>query len=120
MLSGQLQKTYQARLEALQKHALIGGENADRATFVLSHVEFVIMRCCEHSDTIEEALGKALESSNYNMEQINEFIAAQPSEVRVPWCKNTIGGFIAACHNLTSEKLRLQMKADPRQEKEQA
>lgn len=117
MLSGQIQKTYQGRLESLQKHALINNDDYEMASFVLSKVEFVIMQCCEHRATVEEAINKSLDSSNYSIEQINQFIARQPSEIRVPWCKNSIGGFISACHNMTSEKLKLKAKnSDLRQE----
>lgn len=117
MLSGQIQKTYQGRLESLQKHALISNDYYEIAGFILGQVEYVIMQCCEKRATVEEAINKALDKSNYNIEQINQFIAKQPSEVRVPWCKNSIGGFISACHNMTSEKLKLKAKnADLRQE----
>lgn len=117
MLSGQIQKTYQGRLESLQKHALISNDDYELAGYILSQVEFVIMQCCEHRATVEEAINKGLDRSNYNIEQINQFIAKQPSEIRVPWCKNSIGGFISACHNLTSERLKLKAKnSDLRQE----
>ncbi len=106
MLSSQLQKTYKTRLDALQKHALISSEDYEIASFIISQVEFIIMQCCEKSATIEEALTKSLENSVYEMEQINQFIAKHPSEIRVPWCKNTIGGFISACHNLTSDRTK--------------
>lgn len=117
MLSGQIQKTYQVRLESLQKHALINNDDYEIAHFILSQVEFVIMQCCEQRSTVEEAINKALDRSTYDIEQINQFVARQPSEVRVPWCKNSIGGFVSACHNLTSEKLKLKSrKPDLRQE----
>lgn len=103
-LSGQLQNSYLARLEALKKHALINQEDYDVAHFVLSRVEFIVMQCCEHKATVEEALKKALAKGEISLEQVNQLIAKQPPEVRIPWCKNTIGGFISACHNLTSKK----------------
>lgn len=106
ILSAELQKTYQLRLDGLQKHALISSEDYNIADFIMGQVAFVIMQCCEKSATIEEALTKALQSSDYDMQQINQFIAKHPSEIRVPWCKNTIGGFVSACHNLTSERVK--------------
>lgn len=112
MLSGQLQKTYQLRLDSLQKHALIGADDYKFASFIISQVESVIMQCCEKSATVEEALTKQLANTEMEMEQINQYIAKQPSEIRVPWCKNTIGGFIAACHNITSERVKAK---DPRE-----
>ncbi|MCC2617497.1 hypothetical protein LJ739_14685 [Aestuariibacter halophilus] len=107
-LSTQLQNTYLARLEGLQKHALVSADDYELCKFILNHVEFVVMQCCESGATVEEAIHKALQRSQYDMERINKFIARQPSEVRVPWCKNAISGFISACHNLTSESLRLK------------
>lgn len=119
MLSSQLQKTYQARLESLKKHALVSEVDYSAASFVVTQVEFVISQCCEQRATVEEAINKALESSNLNIELVNQFIARQPSEVRIPWCKNTIGGFISACHNMTSESVKLSArKPDLRQEKD--
>lgn len=106
LLSGQLQGMYQVRLNALQKHALISQEDFQMANFIISNVEFVVMQCCEHRRTVEEALHKALEKAPYDIEQLNKFISRHPSEVRVPWCKNTVGGFIAACQNLTSDRAK--------------
>lgn len=106
VLSGQLQNMYLSRLNSLQKHALISQADFDIANFILSNAEFVIMQCCEHRATVEEAVGKCLEKSDMDMEKINKFIARHPSEVRVPWCKNTVGGFVAACFNLTSDRAK--------------
>lgn len=105
MLSGQMQRTYLAKLENLKKHALINQDDYDIANFILNQVEMVIMQCCEHKSTVEEAINKAVDNSTYSIEQINQFIAKQPSEIRVSWCKNTVGGFVAACHNMTSDKV---------------
>lgn len=105
MLSSQMQRSYLAKLNNLQKHALINNEDFEIANFILNQVELVIMQCCEHKSTVEEAINKALKNSTYTIEQINQFIAKQPSETRVSWCKNTVGGFISACHNLTSDKV---------------
>jgi len=106
MLSGQLQKTYQGRLDSLQKHAMISADDYKYASFIISQVENVIMQCCEKSATVEEAITKQLANSEMEMEQVNQYIARQPSEISIPWCKNTIGGFIVACHNITSERVK--------------
>jgi hypothetical protein len=119
MLSGQLQKTYQTRLEWLNKHALISATDYKPASFVVSQVEYVILQCCEQRATVEEAINKALEQSDLDIESINQFVARQSSEVRIPWCKNTIGGFLAACHNMTSESIKMKNRTpDLRQEKD--
>mmetsp|Transcript_9577 Transcript_9577/g.12398 ORF Transcript_9577/g.12398 Transcript_9577/m.12398 type:complete len:169 (+) Transcript_9577:40-546(+) len=115
MLSGQLQKMYQGRLDSLQKHALISADDYKYASFIISQVETVIMQCYEKSATVEEAITRQLASTEMEIEQINQYIAKQPSDIRVPWCKNTIGGFIAACHNITSERVKTK---DPREETE--
>lgn len=112
MLSGQLQNSYKNRLDALQKHALINNEDYETASFILGNVEFVIMQCCENRATVEEAINKALDRSTYTIEQINKYIAKQPSEIRVPWCKNNVSGFISACHNLTSETMKTKSRKE--------
>lgn len=112
MVSGQMQKIYQVRLDNLQKHALMSNDDHRLASFIISQVEFVIMQCCEKRATVEEALHKGLASTDLDMETINKYIAKQPSEIRIPWCKNTVGGFVAACHNLTSERVKAK---DPRE-----
>lgn len=111
-LASQLQRIYLTRLENLQKHALIGSEDFAIAKFIMNQVEFIVMQCCEKRATIEEALNKTLENSEFSIEQINKYIAKQPSEIRIPWCKNTVGGFISACYNLTSDKVKTK---DPRE-----
>lgn len=112
MLSGQVQKIYQTRLDSLQKHALISSDDHRYASFIVSQVEFVIMQCCEKRSTVEEALTLGLANTELDMESINKYIAKQPSDIRIPWCKNTVGGFVAACHNLTSERIKAK---DPRE-----
>ena len=104
MLSGHMQRSYLSKLEGLQKSALISNEDYELANFIMQQVEMVIMQCCEHNATVEEAINKAVSASPYNIEQINQFISKQPSEVRIAWCKNTVGGFIAACHQMTTIK----------------
>lgn len=106
LLSAQLQRIYIARLENLQAHALIHPDDFAIAKFIISQVEFIIVECCEKHATVEEALNKTFEKAGYNMAQINKYIAKQPSEVRIPWCQNTVGGFISACYNLTSDNVR--------------
>ncbi len=113
MLSGQLQKMYQGRLDSLQKHALISADDYKHASFIISQVETVIMQCCEKSATVEEAITRQLASTEMEIEQINQYIAKQPSDIRVPWCKNTIGGFISACHNITSERVKTKDSREP-------
>ncbi|GAA0856144.1 hypothetical protein [Aliiglaciecola litoralis] len=111
--SGQLQNMYLMRLEYLQKHALISSEDHKFASFIVGQVENVIMQCCEKRFTVEEVITKALKKTEMEMPQISQYIAKQPSDIRIPWCKNTIGGFVTACHNLTSEHTRQRTSAEP-------
>ncbi|WP_026376517.1 hypothetical protein [Aestuariibacter salexigens] len=119
LLSGELQRVYVDNLQAAQKHGLLSQDDFNKSQFILNHIEYVVLQCCEHRATIEEALTKALERSEYTMKDINQYIAKQPSEIRVPWCKNTLGGFITACQRLSAGKVIKKAEATA-EEPEQA
>lgn len=104
IVAGELQRHYVNQLEMARKSALINQQDGEILAFILGHFEFVVMHCCEQQATVEEAILKALEPSSYSMEQIRQFISDQPSEVRMPWCKNTIGGFVGACARLIPQR----------------
>ena len=76
--------------------------------FILENFQFIIVQCCQHNETVEVAVRKALKGQALTIEFVSQFIARQPSEVRVPWCKNTVDGFIAACRNLVADKVKTQ------------
>ncbi|MCF2947260.1 hypothetical protein L0668_04015 [Paraglaciecola aquimarina] len=99
-----LQNTFQTKLAALKSHGLISHQDYDMAHFVLENFQFVIVQCCQHNETVEVGVRKALKGQNFTIEEISQFIARQPSEVRIPWCKNTVEGFVAACRNLVADK----------------
>ncbi|MCV2886144.1 hypothetical protein OE749_15735 [Aestuariibacter sp. AA17] len=105
MLSGQLQNNYLAKLEAKRKHALINQEEYDLLYVLLSRVEQIVLRCIENQDTVEEAVKRAISDSQYDMDAFKTFISKQPSDVRMGWTKNTVGGFISACHLLCSQRV---------------
>lgn len=107
-VSGELQKTFLSRLEANHKRGIVTGDDYHVLSFILNHVDFVIMQCLEHKRTVEEAINKALDSSDLSITQVNQYIAQQPSEIRVPWCKNSVNSFITACNNLSVGKLTTQ------------
>ena len=104
-VAGELQKTYVARLNAANKHGLLSQADYEMANFILNHVEFVIMQCSEHKATVEEAFIKALRMSSYDMADVRDYIAKQPTEIKVSWSKNKITGFITACHNISLGKM---------------
>lgn len=101
VVGGELQKTYVSRLNAANSHGLLSSADFEIANFILHNVENVIMQCCEHKTTVEEAITKALRISTYSMDDINQYIAKQPTEIKVSWSRNKIGGFITACHNIS-------------------
>ena len=111
-VSSELQKTFVSRIESAQKRGLLSGEDYTSSSFILNHVDYVIMQCCEYKSTVEEAINKALEPSDLSITEINQFIAKQPSEIRVPWCKNTVNGFVTACNNISIGKLNIQSADD--------
>jgi hypothetical protein len=103
-ISSVLQNTFQGKLVALKGHGLIDHKDYDMANFVLENFQFIIVQCCQHNETVEVAVRKALKGQNFTIEEVSQFIARQPSEVRIPWCKNTVEGFVAACRNLVADK----------------
>ena len=72
-------------------------------------MEFVVLQCCEHKSTVEEAVKKSLQASHFEFENIREFIAKQPAEIRLPWCKNKLGGYIVACQNISQGKIQAKI-----------
>lgn len=111
-MSSQLQYVFQTKLATLNSHGLIKRQDYDIAHFVLENFQFIIVQCCQHNETVEVAVRKALKGQALTMEFVSQFIARQPSEVRVPWCKNTVDGFIAACANLVSDKVKTQAEVE--------
>ena len=107
-MSRQLQSEFQTKLASLNSHGLIKRQDYDIAHFILENFQFIIVQCCQHNETVEAAIRKALKGEVLTIEFVSQFIARQSSEVRVPWCKNTVDGFIAACRNLVADKVKSQ------------
>jgi hypothetical protein len=107
-MSTQLQYAFQTKLAALKSHGLINHQDYDTANFILENFQFIIAQCCQHSETVEVAVSKALKGQALTSENISQFVTRQPSEIRVPWCKNTVDGFVAACSNLVADKVRTE------------
>tara|TARA_R110000868_G_scaffold57472_14_gene177409 strand:+ start:1389 stop:1907 length:519 start_codon:yes stop_codon:yes gene_type:complete len=107
-MSTHLQYVFQTKLASLNNHGLIKRQDYDIAHFILENFQFIIVQCCQHNETVEVAVRKALKGQALTIEFVSQFIARQPSEVRVPWCKNTVDGFIAACRNLVADKVKTQ------------
>ena len=106
-MSTQLQHAFQTKLATLKQHGLISNKDHDVANFILVNFQFIIVQCCQHNETFEVSVGKALKGQELKIEDISQFIARQPSEVRVPWCTNTVDGFVSACRNLIADKAKV-------------
>ena len=119
-VSAELQKAFVARLEANQKRGIISGQDYEIAGFILNHVDFVISQCVEHQRSVEEAVNKALERSELSMKDINQYIANQASEIRVPWCKNAVNAFVVACNNISVGTIKTKSGADSKTPEAQA
>lgn len=100
LMSKQLTHTYRTKLDAMRRHGALHGDDLTVVQFIVENVEYVVMQCCEKHATVEEALKESLEGFSLDMAAIQKYIARQPVEVRVPWSKNTLDGYLAACHNL--------------------
>jgi hypothetical protein len=104
LMSRQLQNSYRQKLGALQRHGLIHGNDLAVVQFIVENIEYVATHCCEKQATVEESIGNALKNFNMDLATVQQFIAHQPIEIRMPWSKNTFGGFLTACDNLVMEK----------------
>lgn len=112
LMSKHLTNNYRAKLEAARRHGLLYGDDLTVVQFLVENLEHVVMQCCEKHATVEEALKDALESFTLEMTTIQQFIARQPVSVRVPWSKNTLDGYLAACNHLLMDKVKVAEQAD--------
>ena len=105
-MSTQLQHSFQTKLANLKSHGLINAQDFDIVSFILDNFQFVIVQCTQHNETVEVAVHKALKGQEMTIESITQFIARQPTEIRIPWCKNSVEGYISACRNLVTQKVK--------------
>jgi hypothetical protein len=111
-MSTQLQYTFQTKLADLKRHGLINVQDHDIIDFILDNFQFIIVQCMQHNETVEIAVRKALKGQELTIGDVSQFIARQPTEVKVPWCKNTVEGFISACRNLVADKFKTETTAE--------
>jgi hypothetical protein len=107
LMSKQLTHSYRLKLEAMRRHGVLNGDDLTVVQFIVENVEYVVMQCCEKHATVEEALKESLESLSLEMTTIHQYIARQAVDVRVPWSKNTLDGYLAACNNLLMDKSKV-------------
>lgn len=101
-LASEIKKHMLNQLESAKRRNLIAGEDYERTFAIFSGFEYVVMLCCDHNATVEEALKKSLERSPVSFEDVTQYIAKQPNEVKLPWSKNHVGSYVAACHNIAA------------------
>jgi len=101
-LAGQIQKILVAQLESAQKRGLVKGEQYEKASAVFKCFEDVVMQCCEHGATVEEALKRGLANSEFSLDEIKKLISEMPSDVRTAWMKNNVASFVLACNNINN------------------
>lgn len=101
-LAAQIQKILMSQLESANKRGLIKGEQYEKCKAIFNCFEYVVMQCCEHNATVEEALNRGLGDSEVSMDDIKKFISELPSEVRMAWVKNNVGSFVVACNNINN------------------
>lgn len=107
LMSKELQKVYASRVDNAHKKGLISGAEYSVLSIIMHNFSQITMDCCEKGDTVEEALSKALKDTEVTMESVRELIKEKPSEIRVAWCRNTVDGFMAACHALSQSALNI-------------
>ena len=109
-LAVQIQKTLIFQLESAHKRGLIKGEQYEKPKAIFNSFEYVVMQCCEHGATVEEALKRALAGGGVSLEEVKEFVAKLPSEIKVPWVKNNVSSFVLACTNINNHFLNPSSK----------
>ena len=114
-MSHELQRIFLAQLDAANKRGLLSHDDYQIIYFILNRFEYVVMNCTEHGSTVEEAVNRALVNQSVTIEQINELIKKQPSEIRVAWCQNAMEGFIAACRGKSSAGVKTSNKESAEQ-----
>lgn len=96
-LAEQVQRILLSQLESAHKRNLVKGDDYEKAKVIFSGFESVVMQCCEHGSTVEEAVLNSIRGTETTIEEINQFIAGLPSEVRLSWVKNQVGSYVMAC-----------------------
>jgi hypothetical protein len=111
-LAAQLEQAFQIKLKASKSHGLIQQSDQEITAFIIDSLQFVIVQCCQHNETVELAIRKALKGKELSIEEIGLFITKQPSEVRLAWANNTLGSFINACRHLVSDPPKVKSKVE--------
>jgi hypothetical protein len=111
-MSTQLQYSFQTKLAELKSHDQINHQDYNIVNFILENFQFIIVQCCQHNESVEVAVRRALKGQELKIENIIEYIKRQPLEISVPWCKNSVEGFIAACRNLVNRNSINQVTLD--------
>ncbi|XOV80082.1 MAG: hypothetical protein ACFHVJ_03790 [Aestuariibacter sp.] len=101
-LAQQVQKILLAQLDSAHKRGLVKGDDHAKIKAIFNGFESVIMSCCEHGSTVDEAINRALKSSEFDADAIKQFISGMPSEVRLAWVKNQVGSYVVACTNINN------------------
>lgn len=117
-LAQQVQKILQSQLDGAYKRGLVAGEDYNKIKAIFNGFETVIMSCCEHGSTVEEAISRSLKGSEYDIQDINKFIAGMPAEVKLAWVKNQVNNYVVACTNITSIIMNPGRNAVENQEKQ--
>ncbi|RDV23940.1 hypothetical protein DXV75_16375 [Alteromonas aestuariivivens] len=113
-VANELQKTFMTRLDTAHSKGLMPEKSYPVARSIVRSMPQVIMDFCEKGHSVEEALTRALQMSEANMEEVREFIKKQPREVRLAWSKNTPDGYVTACNAFT-QKLLMSEKTEDNQ-----
>lgn len=99
-LALEIQKILLGKLDAAQKRKLVSGTDHEAVKAIFSNIERIVMSCSEHGLTVGEATKKVFANSSPGMEEIKLFISNQPNEVKLPWSRNDVSGFITTCTNI--------------------
>jgi hypothetical protein len=105
LISKELEKSCLAKLHSANKHGVMSASDFEFANFMVGSMEFVVVQCCERRATVEEAIKKSLKANHMDFDSLCQFIAKQPTEIRIPWCKNNLSGYIVACQNISQAKI---------------
>lgn len=112
LVSNELQRVYLGRVETAQRKGVISTGNYTVLSILMRNFSRIIMDCSEKGATVEEALTHALNTEDISLDDVKEYIKTCPSEVRMPWVKNTPSGFVSACNSLTQNLMGTEKPAN--------
>lgn len=105
-IAKEMEHVYLSRLERANTKGLISSAKYPVLFGIFTCFSKVMVDCYENGLSVENALTKAIQSTEISMEEIREMIKEEPNDIRVAWVQNTPDSFMSACNQLSSSWLQ--------------